>query len=198
MKLSIPFYSQSWNLDEYERLGYKSREEAEYWQQSCCGILCIKMAMDSFLAQRNKPLTPSIKELIDSGVSRGFYNDESGWSHQGLINMVEDFGFRAAASENLSVNELVGVLQKNHLPIVSIKWAFQNNKTLKEKILFWKKYGGHLAVLIGFEEKDGITTGFYVHHTSKIPEQNWQARFVPIQTFRNGYTGRGITIQNKS
>ncbi len=197
MKLSVPFYSQSWNLDEYEKLGYQSREEAEYWQRSCCGILCIKMAMDSFLAEQNKPLTPSIKKLIDSGVARGFYDDRSGWTHQGLVSMIQGFGF-TAVSKNLSVDELVGGLEKNHLAIVSIKWAFQNRKTLKEKILFWKKYGGHLGLVFGFEKKDGEITGFYVHHTSKISEQNWQARFVPIKIFIGGYTGRGIIVQNNS
>ncbi len=193
MKLSVPFYGQSWNLDAYEKLGYKDREEAEYWQRSCCGILCIKMAMDSFLIQQHKLLTPSIKELIDRGVKRGFYTDASGWSHEGLANMVHDFGF-SGVSQDLSVNGLRDALQKHWVPIVSIKWGFRNTKTLKEKLLFWKKYGGHLGLLVGFEEEHGSVTGFYVHQTSKILEQNWQARFVPIKNFLVGYTGRGIII----
>lgn len=193
MKLSVPFYSQSWNLDEYAKLGYASRVEAEYWQKSCCGILCLKMAVDSLLQKENKPISPSVKKLIDLGVSLGFYSDKNGWSHYGLVEMIRSFGFVATA-RNSNITELTETLRKNNIPIVSIKWALQNHKTFKEKILFWKKYGGHLALLVGFEESSDAITGFYVHHTSKILEQNWEARFVPIKTFLAGYTGRGIIV----
>ncbi len=195
MRIAVPFYSQHWDLDAWQAMGYKNREEAQYWERSCCGILCIKMVMDAFLRQHDKPLTPTIKEIIDIGVNQGAYEDISGWSHHGLAALVKSFGFRGEAIP-MTTQDLKNYLNNNSLAIVSIKWGFDTaNKSLKEMILFWKKYGGHLAVVTGFEEENGGITGFYVHHTSKIKEQNWQDRFIEIEKFKKGYTGRGILIQ---
>ncbi|TAL49855.1 hypothetical protein EPN81_04480 [Patescibacteria group bacterium] len=192
MKMNVPFYTQCWDLDAWRDLGYRSYEEAEYWQRSSCGMLCAKMVMNGL---REGAVQHSVKELIDIGVAKGMYADAIGWSHDGLVDLIESFSF-VARRGRYSVDALRDGLASGALPIVSIKWAFKNAKTLKERILFWKKYGGHLAVLVGYEEEDSHVTGFYVHHTSKILEQNWEARFVPIKKFLKGYTGRGILVKN--
>ena len=192
MKINVPFYSQCWDLDAWKDLGHESREDAEYWQRSSCGILCAKMVMNGL---REGSVQHTVKELIDIGVAKGAYADATGWSHDGLVNLIQSFSFEAQRG-SFSVEALRSALASGTLPIVSIKWAFQNTKTLKERILFWKKYGGHLAVLVGYEEENGRLTGFYVHHTSKILEQNWEARFVPLRKFLKGYTGRGILVKN--
>ena len=191
MKISVPFYTQYWNVDAWQELGYKSKEDAEYWQRSSCGILCSKMVMNGL---RGGSIKDSVKELIDRGVARGAYTDDFGWSHDGLAGLIESFGFKAKRGR-FSAKELKEALNSGALIIVSIKWAFQNKKTIKERLLFWKKYGGHLAVLVGYEEEHGQLSGFYVHHTSKIFEQNWESRFVPLKDFLKGYTGRGILVQ---
>ncbi len=197
MQMQVPFYGQHWDLDEWHKLGYVSREDAAYWMQSCCGILCSKMAMDSFRLSRKEPLTPSVKKLIALGLARGAYSDSAGWSHQGLVGLLESFDYKARAA-HFTVQELREALENRQLPIISIKWAFKNNKSLKEKILFWKKYGGHLAVVVGFEEQGGELRGFYVHHTSKIKEQNWENRLVPLEEFKKGFTGRAIIVSSGS
>jgi|SRR3989339_672795 len=191
MKMNVPFYSQCWDLDAWKDLGYENREDAEYWQRSSCGILCAKMVMNGL---QEGSVQHTIKEMIDVGVAKGAYADATGWSHDGLVELIQSFSFEAQR-ENFSVEALREALASGALSIVSIKWAFQNTKTFKERILFWKKYGGHLAVLVGYEEQDGRLTGFYVHHTSKILEQNWEARFVPLKKFLKGYTGRGILVR---
>ncbi|NQV90687.1 C39 family peptidase [Candidatus Uhrbacteria bacterium] len=193
MKTNVPFYTQCWDLDAWQDSGYASRKDAEYWQRSSCGILCAKMVMNGL---REGSVQDTIKELIDVGVAKEAYSDASGWSHDGLVELIQSFSFEAQRG-SFSTEVLRETLTSGALPIVSIKWAFQNTKTFKERILFWKKYGGHLAVLVGFEEDSGRLTGFYVHHTSKIPEQNWESRFVPLHTFLKGYTGRGILVWQK-
>ncbi|MCR4313681.1 MAG: hypothetical protein NUV84_00335 [Candidatus Uhrbacteria bacterium] len=194
MNIRVPLYTQCWDLDAWQDLGYANREDAEYWQRSSCGILCVKMVMDGL---REGAVPHTIKELIDIGVANGAYADATGWSHDGLVELLQSFSF-VAQRGSFSVGALREALASGALPIVSIKWAFQNTKTLKERILFWKKYGGHLAVLVGYEEERGHLTGFYVHHTSKIFEQNWEARFVPLKKFLKGYTGRGILVGQES
>ncbi|MCR4277851.1 MAG: C39 family peptidase [Candidatus Berkelbacteria bacterium] len=179
----VPLYSQSWDLDEWKKLSFESYEDAEYWQRSCCGILCMQ-EIAAFFNQE----TYSTPELIKRGIKLGGYSDELGWRHDGLVKLAESLDLHAQ-TKIMSKDELRGALDNNKLPIVSIKWAFKPTKTFKEKLLFWKKYGGHLAVVVGYDEK-----GFYVNHTSKIAEQNWKCRLVPFGQFGASYTGRSVLV----
>lgn len=195
MKIEVPFYSQKWNLSEWQKLGFESFKDAQRWEKSSCGILCLKMAMDGFLLAQDKPISPSTAECIKKGIEIGAYKNSVGWKHDGLVNLAREFGFSAENREGVSSVELCKALKQNFLPIISIKWAFENKKSLKEKILFWKKFGGHLALIVGFEEENGKLAGFYVHHTSLIFEYNWQSKFLPLEKFEKGFTGRCIIIK---
>ncbi|MDP3989270.1 MAG: hypothetical protein Q8P93_03495 [bacterium] len=195
MKIEVPFYSQKWNLLEWQKLGFESIEDAKYWERSSCGILCLKMAIDSILLTQAKPLSPSIAEYIKRGLAIGAYRDSVGWSHSGLAQLAKEFGYTGENREGVCASELQEVLQHNILPIVSIKWAFENTRSVKEKLLFWKRYGGHLALVIGFASEETHLKGFYVHHTSLRPEYNWQGRFLPLERFERGFTGRCILIK---
>ena len=197
--MNVPFYPQRWDLPNWKKLGFKNREDAQYWQDSSCGILCLKMAMDGYLIAESKPLSPSIAKIIQKGVKIGAYDDSVGWSHQGLVRLAKEFGFSAnnyVKSDDADIKE---TLENDALAIVSIKWAFKNKKSLKEKVLFWKKYGGHLALVIGYKENnDGNLEGFYVHHTSTTDTYNWEKRFIPVEEFKQGFTSRFITIKPQS
>jgi hypothetical protein len=185
---SVPFYPQKWDLSQWKNLGFSSYDDAEYWEKSCCGILCIQMAVEHFLQKRY-----TTKELIDKGQELHGYSDALGWSHAGLVRLSESLGLQAVAGKFVP-DQLAHRVESGGLAIVSIKWGFRSQKNLKEKVLFWKKYGGHLALVIGVERKAGKLTGFYVHHTSIREGYNWENRFVPLKDFKKGYTGRGIIV----
>jgi len=195
MKMEVPFYSQTWNLSEWQKLGFESFEDAQYWEKSACGILCLKMAIDGFLLAQAKPFSPSTAEYIKKGVEIGAYKNSVGWSHYGLAQLAKEFGFSADNRENVSPVELRAALKQSFFAIISIKWAFEDYRSLREKIMFWKKFGGHLALAIGFEEEGEKLQGFYVHHTSLRPSYNWQAKFLPLKKFEQGFTGRCILIK---
>jgi len=193
----VPFYSQKWNLSKWRELGFSSYEKAQYWEKSCCGVLCLKMALDAYLIRKGQEIAPSIAEIIKKGLELNAYTHALGWSHDGLIRLAESFGFTAKPFDNLKISELAESVRNNNLSIVSIKVAFNNNRTLKEKIFFWKKYGGHLALVIGVEEANGKIAGFYVHHTSIRQEYNWRGRFIALDDFIKGFTGRGLAVRDK-
>lgn len=193
IKHKIPFRSQKWNLNNWQQLGFKSYEDAEYWERSSCAILCLKMIMDSIYPENTKP----ISAIINKGLELNAYTDKSGWSHKGVVKIAEHYGLKAMAYEKLKPKDIKDTLREGSFVIVSIKWAFENYKTLKEKILFWKKYGGHLALVVGYKEGNGKLEGFYVHHTSIRPEYNWENRFIPLDKFTGGFTGRGIIVNDK-
>ena len=198
MKIEVPFYPQKWDLSQWQELGFESLEDARYWEKSSCGILCLKMAIDGLLSAQAKPFSPPIAQYIKKGVEIGAYKDSVGWSHNGLARLARKFGFSADNREGVSAAELCEALKQNFLPIISIKWAFENHGSLKERILFWKRFGGHLALVVGFEQEGKgweRLKGFYVHHTSLRPEYNWQAGFVSLERFERGFTGRYILIK---
>lgn len=194
--MEVPFYSQKWDLSQWQKLGFENFEDAKYWEKSSCGILCLKMAIDGFLLTQAKPLSPSIAEYIKKGLEIDAYKDSVGWSHNGLARLAKEFGFSADNREGVGAAELREALKQNFLPIISIKWAFEDYRSLKEKVLFWKKFGGHLALAIGFEDEEGKLKGFYAHHTSLRPEYNWQAKFLPLEKFEQGFIGRCIMIKS--
>ena len=189
----VPFYGQDWDLARWQELGFRSYEDAEYWRRSSCGVLSLKMAIDAGRLKKSEPLSPAIIDYIKKGQEIGAYTDAKGWSHQGLVNLAREFGAQAVAKSYVNEEEIKNMLLSSVLPIISIKWNFETVKSLKERIFFWKKFGGHLAVVVGFEEERGIR-GFYVHHTSKNTEQNSERRFIPIHQFHDSYTGRCIAV----
>lgn len=197
MKMKVPFYSQKWDLSQWQELGFESYEDAKYWERSSCGILCLKMAMDGFLLAENKSLSFSVAQYIKKGVEIGAYKDSVGWSHDGLVCLANELGFCAVSREVISAIELREALKQNFLLIISIKSAFTDKKSLKEKILFWKKFGGHLALVVGFEDENDELKGFYVHHTSISLERNWPDKFISLARFKQGFTGRCIMIRSQ-
>ncbi len=190
--LKVPFSTQHWNLDDWKNLGFSSRDEAEYWERSSCGVLCLQMAIQYLIGQHISTI-----KLITEGQQLGAYTDAKGWSHEGLVRLASTFDV-SAQQRQMNHEALVTAVDASAVPIISIKWAFNPRKSLKEKILFWKKYGGHLAVVVGYRMVEDSIIGFYVHHTSKKLEQNWVSRFVPLETFKAGYTGRAIIVSSNN
>jgi len=190
-----PFYSQKWNLTDWKNLGFESYDDAEHWQRSSCGILCLKMAIDAAKMANGKPLSLPIVEFIKKGIAFGAYSADVGWTHDGLVLIAKDMGFEALRKEHVSIDDLVQAIKEGFLPIVSIKWAFESRKSLKERIFLWKKPGGHLALVVGYEETENEIKALYVHHTSVREEYNWKNKYITPHQFEEGFTGRCIFVK---
>ena len=194
--MHVPFYSQKWNLKEWKAHGFKNEEDARYWEKSSCGVLCLKMAVDALLLAHNAPASPPISEYIKKGQSIGAYSDTMGWKHAELAILAGLFGCSGEAREQVDSTYLRDMLRKKMLPIVSIKWAFEEAKTFKERFLFWKKTGGHLALIVDYKGHADVE-GFYVHHTSTRQAYNWQRHYIPIKQFEQTFTGRCVIVARK-
>lgn len=192
---NIPFYPQKWDLDDWEKLGFKDKEDAQYWQDSSCGVLCLKMIVDYFRIKNNQEISPKISDFVKKGEKIGAYEHSIGWKHSGLVKLAEEFGLKGEFKDKQTHEKLVDAIDKGKIPIISVKWAFEKGrKSLKELILFWRKYGSHLILVTGYKKDGDKITGFYVHHTSTSKEYNWKNKFVPIDKFNVGYTQRCIYI----
>lgn len=153
------------------------------------------MAIDALRLRRQEPPSPSIRDYIRTGIELKAYTDEQGWGHDGLIRLARHYGAHATRETSASVSQLTEWVRQGSIPLVSVKWGFETTKSLKERLLFWKKYGGHIAVVVGFEPDDHPTS-ILVHHTSKRPEGNWVYRPIPFKTFKASFTGRCILVQS--
>lgn len=184
--LGVPFRSQSWELEHWQKLTFASREEARYWERSSCGVLCLGMAAEYFGMKR------STKELIDQGLVLGAYTEAAGWSHAGLVKLAHAIGLDAK-QQTFTLIDLQKAIDENQVPIVSVKPGFRTDKSLKERLLFWKRYGGHLVTVVGYKLEQGHLFGFFVHHTSS-GGNDWQGQLIPLETFRRSFSGRGIVV----
>lgn len=192
--IDVPFYPQKWNHEKWQDNGFDNTNESKHWEPRSCGILSLKMAMDGLAMIHSRPLSASIGELIKQGVTQGAYTPGPGWIHKGLADLAKEYGYRAQNRGGITAKQLQVMIESDHLPIISIKWAFVMKKTLKERLLFWKKYGGHLALVVGVKTTGDNIDGLYVHHTSTTEGYNWVAKFIDLKTFEKAFTGRCIEI----
>lgn len=188
--LNVPFRSQSWDIDQWQQLGFMSRDDAKYWERSSCGVLCLGMAAEYFGVKR------TTKQLIDKGVALDGYRDDVGWSHGGLVTLAQSIGLKAEVGR-CSPETLRQAIDRNQIPIVSVKSGFRTTRTLREWLRFWKRTGGHLITVMGYRCDGDQLAGFYVHHTS-VFGKDWKKYFVPLTTFRAASTGRGIFVSKSS
>lgn len=190
----VPFYPQKWDLNDWASLGFKDFQEAEYWQRSSCGVLTLKMAVDYFRKAQDRPLSSPLIEYIKKGQELGAYTDELGWNHAGLVKLAKLFGMQAFNETQVSLDRLRELLEQGYLVIFSLKVGFVNKKSLRERIIFWKKRGGHLALALAYEEQNS-QPGFIVHHTSIREPLNWRAKFIDLKTFKQGFVGNVIAVR---
>ena len=190
----VPFYRQDWNLDDWKTMGFESRDDANYWKWSSCGVLCLKMAVDFFYKRMGRPESGGIVEYIRIGRESEYYSDNRGWSHQGLAEFARKFQLGGVNKENFCNQSIIECIDKGNLVLASVKTGFINKKNWLEKIFFWKKWGGHIVVVLGYKIVGGKIAGYYVHHTSVFPELNWENKFISWEKFKDVFTGRVVII----
>jgi len=189
--MNVPFYPQDWDSARYGEFGLAGEAECDYWKKSACGVLCLKMAAEAFDGP-NKP----VAFYIEKGLQRQAYSDKFGWKHAGLVRLAKDFGMDGIHQERMEVSHIKNYIDQKCLVIVSIPTAFRpKQKTWQQKLLFWRKTGGHLCLVRGYDlDQSGIMIGLRVNHTSVNSEWNWENKLVPVKIFEKYFTGRGVVL----
>ncbi|MGB8815621.1 MAG: C39 family peptidase [Minisyncoccia bacterium] len=180
MKLNIPFYSQY------------SEEVTEEWQSRACAILCLKMVI-GFLDKKVDAMDIIKEGLIISndlskkGRPQSGYTKEFGWGHDLLVMLLcnrqvfaykQEFkSFDNGLTENESpikfgINKIVKNIKEKFPVIISLAKDITN-----------PRLSGHMVVVSGFEEKNGILSGFYINDPEKKTEMDGKDIFVNIEDF---------------
>ena len=167
MQIPVPYYSQYLDVTDTT------------WQPRACGLVCLKMLLEASHIQ-----TPSLNEMLVQGDAIGAYG-EWGWRHDGLIALGKQYGARLSRaewrqSETKTDEELsdegiaflvAQLLARRPVAVSAIK-----NFEVADKF--------HLVVLTGFEEEEGLVTGFYYHDSDTQVRGEGENIFVPMDTFR--------------
>ena len=181
---------------KWRDLGFDSIEEYSFWAQRLCGLVCIKMVMDSLKPE----LSESIGSLTKKAVERGGYiiYDESrifvdkGWFYAPLIELVKEYGLSGAVCNPLNENELCINVIENSFSIVSVQPGvirFDIEKCPSDK------KGGHLVVITGFKWDKEQCLGFYIHNPSGRKVSTQENAFIPIERFREAFASKGLVIR---
>lgn len=175
MKIAVPYYSQYLDVTDTK------------WQPRACSVVCLKMLLESKGVQ-----TPSLDEMIAQGDAIGAYG-ESGWKQDGIIALARQYGARLPRAEwrqsdiktpdelnEEGITFLISELRAGRAVLASAIKKFEEENKF------------HLVVLTGFEEKDGVVTGFYYHDSDTQVRGEGENLFVPIDTFRSKWRRMAI------
>jgi uncharacterized protein YvpB len=180
MKLKLNFFSQY------------SQDITKEWQSKICAILCVKMTLDFFGKKVNA--TDLIKEgliisddLSKKGKPQNGYTKKFGWGHDSLLMLLRNRGIVAYEQEFKSFTD--GLLENNSLVKFGIKKILDNIKKGFPVIVSIAKntdnrrLSGHMVIAYGYEEKNGILSGFYINDPEYKTELEGKNIFVKKEDF---------------
>ena len=184
--MEIPFYSQRVDFDDVTLQGFKSIEDAKYWQERGCGIASVKMIIDGF--QRYRGLSPSepYGKLVYRGLEMGAHC-ERGWIHKGLVELAKQYNLSGQTFRLSNVCDIQIEIEKNRPCIASVSACFRGGKMNSRGEIIQK--GGHLVVVTGVVRKKGEMQGFIVNHPSSYLDFNWENHFVRVEDFEKSFSG---------
>ncbi|PIP58191.1 MAG: hypothetical protein COX02_01645 [Candidatus Vogelbacteria bacterium CG22_combo_CG10-13_8_21_14_all_37_9] len=147
------------------------------WQTRACGIIALKMVLDSLNYQ-----TPSADKMIAEGLKQEAYLPGIGWKHVGLANLAKFYGAQARNYDwlDLSLSEAEKELTKylGQTPILaSIFKQFEPDNP-----------GGHLIVLIGLENNR------IIYADPEIKDHNKIICSIKKEKFLQGWKRRVIVV----
>lgn len=167
MKISVPYYSQYLDVTD------------ELWQPRACSIVCLKMLLES-----KDVATTSLDEMITQGEAIGAHG-ESGWKQDGIIALAKQYGAKLSRNEwRQSDTKSPEELNEEGIQFLISELRSGNAVLASAVKKFTEVDKFHLVVLTGFEENDGVLTGFYYHDSDTQVRGEGENLFVTIDIFR--------------
>ena len=179
----IPFHSQLVDFSTSDLEGFRSIEDAKYWQERGCGIACLRMVVEAF-----RPLAEVSRygEMVYEGLNTNAYC-ERGWIHEGLVRLARARGVPGHAFRSANSKDVAAQILQDRPCIVSVTAAFQGG--CKDSTGHLLPPGGHLAVVFGYGQNESGLQGFLVHHPSSWPEYNWPEKMVDLRSYEQSFSG---------
>ena len=181
--LPIPFYTQK--VNNYKEEGFKSEEDAKYWETSGCGIASVRMIIDGFRIKSKKSKCMRQGEMIYLGLEKGAYCD-IGWIHSGLVEIAKEYDVIGITHRNSSIDCIEKDILDNKPCMISASPRFDNDGSQPK--------GGHLVVALGIRYEEEKLQGFIINHPSSKDETSWERKYISLQDFINSFSGNYISF----
>jgi hypothetical protein len=175
--------------------GAETPQEYAYWVERACGVACLKMCVEA-VGGPKRPLV----DWARLGLERGGYlirhnqtdgsTHEVGWVHNALVEMAQEIGLTAEASQ-ANLDEIPEYLRQGQMVIASVSYEAGDDR------LDITRQGGHLMVVIGAECVDGHPQAFYVNNPSGRRAELQAGARLQLKRFAAAYSGRIIAIGRK-
>lgn len=177
----------------WSTFGYADIEEYAFWAPRLCGLICLKMILDS-----TESGGESVAALTVEGVDRGGYqvrgsNGElldKGWFYRPLVDMAKSRGFESGIIANQDIDDIARRIIGNQIVVASV-----NPRVIRgdEPPSLESKPGGHLVVIYGVEVVNGSPLHFHIHNPSGRTDTTQQAR-TKATLLAATFAGRGFYV----
>lgn len=180
---------KAWNT-----FGFSSRDEYVFWAPRLCGLVCLKMVIDSTALN-----IESVAMLTDEGVRKGGYlvRDaagnmvDKGWIYKPLAKMARERGLDSRVLRDQTIDDLAGLIVENQAVIASVNpRVIRGDEPPSEAA----PRGGHLVVVYGVDIQESKPSRFFLYNPSgRTPET--QEAVVPAELVASTFAGRGFAIR---
>lgn len=159
---SVPFYSQFEDISQPE------------WRKIGCGIASLAMLIDFYTE------AVPVDTLLNSGIGKGAYLDNAGWTHQGLINLAEDHGLtgQAVSYSDLPATEALEKLKKalkSGPVMVSVHYTFDPTNPIPHLVVV----NGISGDRVYYNDPAEVSGGNSI--TTKKFLAAWKQRYIEIR-----------------
>ena len=174
----------------WQEFGFETAEEYAFWSWRACGIICLKMIIDTVNNRNEK-----VKDLLKRGIELGGYVShdkngkliDKGWYYKSLISLAGEHSFKGKIFSHLSVQNICREISNKHFVIASVDPGLIRFDEVESQYK-----GGHVVLVWGFKWENKRCAGFYLHNPSGKNEKTRRA-FVSIEVFRKAFAERGFS-----
>jgi len=166
-------------------------EEYALWAPRACGMACVKMVVEALGGPRR-----SIMDWVRLGTARSGYlikqagasepEEELGWSHQVLAELVRESGLSAEAGA-YTPEQILEHLRAGRMSIASVSYELGTDRRITRR-------GGHLVVVTGANASGKVPLVFTIDNPSGRTDKLRENAKIPIHRFRRAYSGRAIVV----
>lgn len=174
--MQIPFISQYSDLND------------PTWKWRGCGVAALAMIMEYWHLRDAQNQTVSIEELLKTGLELNAYREGIGWTHRGLVEIAQRYGYEAFNADYAPQSptpksleetwqELTQELERG--PVMASVYAGLDPA----------RGGGHIVVITG------ITNGEVAFNDPEASTEQEGRKNIPIKKFLAGFKQRYIIVR---
>lgn len=179
-----PEYSGNHAKDDpkWKEFGAKTPKDYAYWAMNSCGIIVLRMILESVGKHYKNNM-----DIVNKGLKVRAYDDKTGWIHDNLIKLASKYKLKGRKTI-IDINEICTEIFKNHFVVASVSPLLGERDTPITRF-------GHLVLVKGFKWQNGYCAGLYINNPSGRDLDLQENAFILTRRFKEGFTNRVIIFK---